>query len=171
MLRNGFHCSQHTDEAKVNTRYWETPQKFLKYFPFPILVLTGVPCPFRPYAWANSYSKDYLCTLFMLKESENLWKYFWCCCLNLMNTSSTEQEAAYECSVHFVYFPPAKLTWEREQGKRDNTADLKRRKLCIPTPSSNFVCFTYFFFFCKCKAYYLTWEQGQGCSLPSLMSK
>lgn len=51
-------------------RYWETPQKFLKYFPFPILVLTGAQCPFRPYAWANSYSKDYLCTLFMLRVWE-----------------------------------------------------------------------------------------------------
>lgn len=62
-----------------------------------------------------------------------------------MYTSSTEQEAAYEDSVLFVYSPPAKLTWEREQWKRENTADRRRRKLCIPIPSSNFVCFTYFF--------------------------
>lgn len=149
-------------------RYWETPQKFLKYFPFPILVLTGAPCPFRPYAWANSYSKDYLCTLFMLslRTCENASG-------AAVRISQTLQALSRKQSMRaqcILFVSLQQNLHGRGSRGRERILQISREGSSAFRPLTPTLC-VLLTFFCKCKAYYQAWEQGQSCSLPSLMSK
>lgn len=166
----GFHCSQHTEQAKADSNYWKIPEKTLKSHLLSAQQITSL-LSLQPACLSKVSEHILLVHSFIVKNS---WE--------LVEILLPLQPAPYVCLEHWAgsrkwelgasdplhlfsggwhpshpTTPPRKI-WcgKGRREKRGISAVSRRRKLCIPTPKL------------QCTIYHQAWEQGQNWSLPPL---